>query len=136
MLNPEYGGDGVKTSGENAQNLLRHSPVIWAKWFVVLYRQHVPEKYKHARSSRFMDHGTAHQNRRRATLLLLFRLKMESQSGGLGSFADNFAGGEALCSPAKAKHRRCGLAQNPDGSLYVSDDAGGTIYKITYTGGK
>jgi len=31
-----------------------------------------------------------------------------------------------------AVHRPCGLAQGPDGSLYVTDDNKGTIYKITY----
>ena len=39
-----------------------------------------------------------------------------------------------MMSPNAAKHRPCGLAQSPDGSLYVSDDQGGTIYKIIYTG--
>lgn len=35
-------------------------------------------------------------------------------------------------SPRQAKRRPCGLAQGPDGSLYVSDDVIGTIYKIVY----
>jgi glucose/arabinose dehydrogenase len=30
------------------------------------------------------------------------------------------------------QHRPCGLAQGPDGALYVSDDLGGTIYRIAY----
>ena len=30
--------------------------------------------------------------------------------------------------------RLCGLAQGPDGSLYLSDDTGGVIYRITYDG--
>ena len=51
-------------------------------------------------------------------------------------FADNFAGTTDLSSPGKAAHRPCGLAQGPDGSLYVSDDVKGTIIKISYTGAK
>ncbi|MNE86359.1 hypothetical protein D3C80_1834520 [compost metagenome] len=47
-------------------------------------------------------------------------------------FADNFAGKETITSPGQAKYRPCGLAQGPDGSLYVSDDAKGTIWKISY----
>lgn len=31
-------------------------------------------------------------------------------------------------------HRPTGLAQGTDGSLFVSDDVGGTIYKISYKG--
>lgn len=33
-----------------------------------------------------------------------------------------------------ARHRPTGLAQGPDGSLYVSDDAGGRIWRIMYVG--
>ena len=47
-------------------------------------------------------------------------------------FADGFAGpGKAQ---GKADHRPTGLAQGPDGALYVSDDQKGTIWKITYSG--
>jgi glucose/arabinose dehydrogenase len=31
-----------------------------------------------------------------------------------------------------AVRRPCGLAQGPDGSIYVTDDSKGTIYKISY----
>jgi glucose/arabinose dehydrogenase len=53
-------------------------------------------------------------------------------SGKWEIFADGFAGTKDISSPRNAKHRPCGLAQGPDGSLYVSDDTGGTIYRITY----
>jgi glucose/arabinose dehydrogenase len=36
--------------------------------------------------------------------------------------------------PATAKHRPVGVAEGPDGSLYVSDDRGGRIYRIVYAG--
>jgi glucose/arabinose dehydrogenase len=45
-------------------------------------------------------------------------------------FADGFAGG--MLSPEGALHRPVGLAVGPDGALYVSDDKGGRIWKITY----
>jgi glucose/arabinose dehydrogenase len=51
-------------------------------------------------------------------------------SGEWEVFADGFAGADM--SPRNAEHRPVGLAEGPDGSLYVSDDAGGRIYKIYY----
>ena len=50
-------------------------------------------------------------------------------------FADGFAGLNAIENPGRATHRPTGLAQGPDGSLYVTDDAGGRIWKISYEGG-
>jgi glucose/arabinose dehydrogenase len=50
-------------------------------------------------------------------------------------FADGFAGvPPEEIEPSKAKHRPVGLAIAPDGSLYVADDIGGRIYKISYGG--
>jgi len=47
-------------------------------------------------------------------------------------FANGFAGVDVVTGTRGAAHRPCGLAQGPDGSLYVSDDVKGTIYRIIY----
>jgi glucose/arabinose dehydrogenase len=46
-------------------------------------------------------------------------------------FADGFTGGGTPL-PQNAAHRPMGLAQGPDGSLYVSDDDGGLIWRIIF----
>jgi glucose/arabinose dehydrogenase len=53
-------------------------------------------------------------------------------SGEWEIFANGFAGSDNITSTGQALQRPCGLAQGPDGSLYVSEDKKGTIYKITY----
>lgn len=54
-------------------------------------------------------------------------------SGAAEIFADGFAESTGPL-PATARHRPVGLAQGPDGSLYVSDDRGGRIYRIIFRG--
>src|SRR5271155_432546 len=54
-------------------------------------------------------------------------------SGGCEVFADGFAG--PVETPEGAVHRPSGVAVGPDGSLYVSDDIRGRIYRIVYQGG-
>ncbi|MEQ9169528.1 MAG: sorbosone dehydrogenase, partial [Marinoscillum sp.] len=47
-------------------------------------------------------------------------------------FLDNFAGINLANPDGELQHRPCGLAQGPDGALYVADDHGGSIFKVTY----
>jgi glucose/arabinose dehydrogenase len=48
-------------------------------------------------------------------------------------FADRFAGASAG-SRATAAYRPTGLAEGPDGSLYVADDVRGRVWRIVYRG--
>jgi glucose/arabinose dehydrogenase len=54
--------------------------------------------------------------------------------GDFHTFAGNFAGGDPT--PAGAAHRPVGLAQAPDGSIYISDDKAGWIWRILYVGAR
>jgi glucose/arabinose dehydrogenase len=47
-------------------------------------------------------------------------------------FADGFAG--ANKQPDAAAHRPMGLAQGPDGSLYITDDKAGRVWRVVYKG--
>ena len=56
----------------------------------------------------------------------------DGKPGAYEIFADGFAGSEIQ--PREADHRPVGVAVGPDGSLFVTDDAGGRIYRIFYRG--
>jgi glucose/arabinose dehydrogenase len=53
-------------------------------------------------------------------------------SGDYEVFADGFAGPRKQ--PGTARHRPAGLAVGTDGSLYISDDTGGRIWRVVHGG--
>ena len=55
-------------------------------------------------------------------------------SGPWEVFADNFAGVDPIPNTSDAAARPMGLAQGPDGSLYVSDSVKGRIWRIMFKG--
>jgi glucose/arabinose dehydrogenase len=52
-------------------------------------------------------------------------------SGAAEIFADGFAGSAGPL-PANARHRPVGVTEGPDGSLYISDDKGGRIWRVIF----
>ena len=56
--------------------------------------------------------------------------------GELEIFADGFAQVELIKEMKDAKYRPMGLAEGPDGSLYISDSKKGKIWRVVYTADK
>ncbi len=50
----------------------------------------------------------------------------------MGSVCQRFCRNPEQKAAGRAEHRPVGLAQANDGSIYVSDDSKGFIYKISY----
>ncbi|PSL50331.1 glucose/arabinose dehydrogenase [Chitinophaga niastensis] len=134
MLAPEYGGDGKKTGGENAIDPVAAFPAHMAPNGLLFYTgSQFPAKYKNGAFIAF--HGSWNRQKGQKGYCVVFvPFKDGKPSGDWEVFADNFAGITNIQSPGQAQHRPCGLAQGPDGSLYVTDDVKGTVYKITYSG--
>jgi glucose/arabinose dehydrogenase len=65
-----------------------------------------------------------------------YKVVFQPLSGGeYITFADGFAGLPAEeVQPDRAKHRPVGIGAMPDGSLIITDDAGGRVYLVTYKG--
>lgn len=123
ILSPEYGGDGKKTSSKKALDPLVAFPAHLAPNGLLFYTgDKFPKKYKNGAFIAF--HGKSPELQKG-----YFVAFVPLEGGKLTSkweiFADNF-------STDKDQHKPCGLAQAPDGSIYVSDDAKGTIYRIEY----
>jgi len=135
---PEYGGDGKK----NERCASKKEPVAvfpghWAPMSLLFYTgSALPARYKDGAFIAF--HGSWNRApERQAGYRVVFQpLANGATSGAYETFANGFAGvPDSLLQPGTAKHRPTGLAQGPDGSLFITDDMGGRIYRITYGSG-
>jgi glucose/arabinose dehydrogenase len=133
ILAPEYGGDGKKTGGENAIDPAVAFPGHLAPNGLLFYTgNQFPAKYKNGAFIAF--HGSWNRAPEpQAGYFVVFQpFKDGKPFGNWEVFADGFAGTPEQVASGRADHRPCGLAQAADGSIYVTDDSKGTIYKISY----
>ncbi|MDQ6812574.1 MAG: PQQ-dependent sugar dehydrogenase [Bacteroidota bacterium] len=136
MLAPEYGGDG-KTVGRCAemQNPVVAFPAHMAPNGLLFYTGNMfPAKYKNGAFVAF--HGSWNRNitGQEGYMVAFVPFKNGKPSGKWEVFANGFSGVAKVVSTRDAQHRPCGLAQAPDGSLYITDDNKGFLYRITYKG--
>ena len=135
VLAPEYGGDGKKI-GVCANKIAPAAefPAHWAPNAMARYDQkQFPARYRDGVFIAFHGSWNRAPYAQGGYNVVFQPLAGDRSSGNCEIFADGFAG--PVKSPAKAQHRPTGLAVGPNGSLYVSDDVSGRIYRITYQGG-
>ncbi|MDB5136565.1 MAG: sorbosone dehydrogenase [Mucilaginibacter sp.] len=131
MLSPEYGGDGKKVVEGKYIDPLAAFPAHLAPNDLLFYTGNMfPERYKNGAFIVF--HGQSPQLKK-GYLVAFVPFKNGKPSGDWEIFADNFAGIDLKKPTGPIKYRPMGLAQGPDGSLYVSEDLKGTIFKIVYS---
>jgi glucose/arabinose dehydrogenase len=135
IMAPEYGGDGKKEATGNFIDPVVAFPGHMAPDGLLFYTGNMfPERYKNGAFIAF--HGSWNRAPEpQAGFFVVFQpFKNGKPVGNWEVFADGFSGMTVdIKSPNQAVHRPCGLAQGPDGSLYVTDDHKGTIYRILYT---
>jgi glucose/arabinose dehydrogenase/mono/diheme cytochrome c family protein len=136
VLAPEYGGDGGKTVGACADKIapIAAFPAHWAPNAMTFYaKDQFPGRYRNGVFIAFHGSWDRAPFPQSGYNVVFQSLAGDRAAGKCEIFADGFAG--AMKSPEKAAHRPSGIAVGPDGSLYVSDDVRGRIYKIVYRGG-
>ncbi len=130
ILAPEYGGDGKKTGTAKTINPMAAFPAHMGPNGLLFYTGTTfPAKYRNGAFIAF--HGQS-QELHKGYLIGFVPFKNGKPSGPWEIFADNFAGTDLVKPTGPVQHRPCGLAQGPDGSLYVTDDLNGTLFKISY----
>jgi glucose/arabinose dehydrogenase len=135
VLAPEYGGNGRDVGRcTSVRPPLVAFPAHWAPMATQFYTGTAfPAKYRDGAFVAF--HGSWN----RAPLPQAgFRVAFAPARGGQFTGAhEDFATGFAPAAAganARARHRPAGLAQSPDGALYITDDAGGRIWRVVWRG--
>lgn len=137
VVAPEYGGDGktVAAIGEYEAPLLAF-PAHWAPNDLLFYtaERGFPEA---ARGGAFI---AFHGSWNRAPLpqggynVVFAPFAGAEPTGEWVVFADGFKGAEVLADSDDAAFRPIGLAQGPDGALYITDSVQGRVWRVTYRG--
>ena len=133
MMAPEYGGDGVKTVDDKFINPAIAFPGHMAPNGLLFYTgNQFPARYKNGAFIAF--HGSWNRSPlpQEGYYVVFVPYENGKPTGKWEVFANGFSGKSVVKNPRDAQHRPCGLAEGPDGSLYISDDVKGTIYRIMY----
>lgn len=130
---PEYGGDGKMEGSSKYIDPVVAYPAHLAPNDILFYTgNQFPEKYKNGAFIAFHGSWNRRPEPQMGYFVVFQPFKDGKPNGDWEVFADGFSGSAENTATGHPEQRPCGLAQGPDGSLYVSDDKKGTIYKITY----
>lgn len=135
VLAPEYGGDGGRAVGRCAgvKSAVVSFPAHWAPMALLFYTgSQFPARYREGVFIAFHGSWNRAPEPQGGFNVVFQPLRGGRPSGAYEVFASGFAG--ANMTPSGAAHRPAGLAQGPDGAIYVSDDKGGRLYRLTYQG--
>jgi glucose/arabinose dehydrogenase len=134
MIAPEYGGDGRKTSDRYKEPIMG-LPAHWAPNDLLFYTgDQFPPRYKHGAFIAF--HGSTNRGPypQAGYVVGFIPIKNGLPSGPMEVFADGFTGVDVVVNMKDAKFRPMGLAQGPDGSLYISESRQGRIWRVIFRG--
>jgi len=134
LTNPEYGGDGKSSTrcGSFTPPVAAY-PAHWAPLDIVFYSgSQFPAHYKDGAFIAF--HGSWNRApEEQAGYNVTFQpFAGGKPSGDFEVFAKGFQGKTPLNNPNDAVARPDGVAEGPDGSLYITDSQKGKIWRVLY----
>lgn len=136
VLAPEYGGDGQITGRcDGIPDPVVAFPGHWAPNALLFYTgDQFPEKYEDGAFIAFHGSWNRAPLRQGGYFVAFVPMKDGRVTGDWEIFAQGFTGVDVITQPDEARYRPMGLAQGPDGSLYISDSKEGRIWRIVYKG--
>ena len=137
LVAPEYGGDGIIEASDNYKDPIYGLPAHWAPNDLLFYTGDMfPDRYKNGAFIAF--HGSTNRGPypQAGYVVGFIPFKDGFPSGNLEVFADGFVNTEVVKDVKDAMYRPMGLAQGPDGSLYISESKKGKIWRVLFDGNK
>jgi glucose/arabinose dehydrogenase len=130
MLSPEYGGDGKIAADSKYADPAVAFPGHLAPNDLLFYTGNMfPKRYKNGAFVVFHGKSISPVQGYMVAFVPFVNGKL---SANWEVFASNFTGSDLEHPTGPMKYRPMGLAQGPDGALYVADDVKGAIFKIVY----
>jgi len=134
MLAPEYGGDGIKENSKYTDPIMG-LPAHWAPNDLLFYTgDQFPARYKKGAFIAF--HGSTNRTPYPQAGYIVAFIPFENgkPTGKWEVFADGIAGVDIIPNMVDAIGRPMGLAEGPDGSLYISESKKGKIWRVVFNG--
>jgi len=136
LLNPEYGGDG-KTVGRCSEFKLPIGafPAHWAPVDTMFYTgTQFPERYRNGMFVAFHGSWNRAPLEQAGSNVTFQAFKGNTPDGKFEIFAEGFAGKGRIDNNDRALARADGVAQGPDGSLYITESQKGKVWRVFYRG--
>ena len=138
LLNPEYGGDKFKEGkGAKLTQPVMGFPGHFAPNDILFYKgNQLPERYK--KGAFVVLHGsTIRQPYPQGGYFVAFVPMVNGVvTGPWEVFADGFIQTDPVLTANSAGYRPMGIAEGPDGSLYISETEKGKIWRVMFKGDK
>lgn len=138
LLNPEYGGDGkIQADGAKLNQPLIGFPGHFAPNDILFYTgNQFPDRYRNGAFIAFHGSTIRAPYPQGGYFVAFVPFKDGKPSGDWEVFADGFAGVDTIVYTSDAAYRPSGLAQGPDGSLYITESEKGKVWRIIYKGNR
>lgn len=134
MQAPEYGGDGKQSAEGDYKEPLIGFPAHWAPMDLVFHSgKNVPEEY--AQGAFIVFHGSWNRMplEQQGYNVVFVPMRDGKVTGEWSVFVDGLKGTDKLMNPGKSAYRPVGIAEGPDGSLYITEDKHGRIWKVSWS---
>ena len=134
VLNPEYGGDGKEVGRCDKFSLpIVSFPAHWAPVDVEFYTgSQFPAKYKGGAFIAFHGSWNRSPMPQEGYNVTFQPFSGEKPSGKFEIFASGFPGKAEIKTSNEATTRADGVAQAPDGSIYITDSEKGKVWHVMY----